>query len=144
MEYKKCSAILVFNDKNELALQLRAAHDDKFPSHWDFSAGGGIDQGEDEKASAERELMEELGIRSEVEFIIQERYVYPAWNPLITRETDLSIFKTHHNGPFNPDPNEVEKVQFFKLEKIEEMIKSGEKFHPEFILFWNKKIIDKF
>ncbi|MBI4121263.1 MAG: NUDIX domain-containing protein [Parcubacteria group bacterium] len=141
IEYKKSSAVLVFNDKGELALQLRAAHDDKFPSHWDFSAGGGIDDGEDDALAARRELHEELGIDADVEFITKEHYTYPAWDPSITREVDLSVFKAHHNGPFKPDPDEVEKVQFFGLETIGEMMQSGVKFHPEFRLSWEKGIV---
>jgi len=140
-EYKKSSAVMVWNDRGELALQLRAANDDSFPSHWDFSAGGGIDAGEDEKLSAERELQEELGINAKLEFIIEEHYTYPAWNPSITREVDLFIFKTFHNGPFSPDPKEVQRIEFFKLEKIREMIESSEKFHPELILSLEKEII---
>jgi len=65
-EYKKSSGVLVFNNKGELALQLRAAKDDSFPSHWDFSAGGGINAGEDNKLSAQREVKEELGIDAKV------------------------------------------------------------------------------
>lgn len=140
-EYKKSSGILVFNDKGELALQLRAAGDNSFPFHWDFSAGGGIEPREDDELSAERELKEELGIDAKVQFIAQEHFTYPAWTPSVTREADLFIYKTYHNGPFNPDPREVDKVEFFKLETIKEMIESGQKFHPEFILSWNKGII---
>lgn len=62
IEYKKSSAVSIFNDEGELLLQLRAANDDSFPSHWDFAAGGGVDEGEDEKRSAERETMEEVGV----------------------------------------------------------------------------------
>ncbi len=141
VEYKKSSAALVFNDNGELALQLRAVGDSSFPSHWDFSAGGGIDSGEDSKLSAERELREELGIEVNVEFISEEHYTYPAWTPSVSREVDLFIYKAHHNGPFNPDPAEVEKVQFFKLEQIKEMIESGVKFHPEFALSWSNGIV---
>lgn len=141
IEYKKSSAVLVFNDKGELALQLRAASDDSFPSHWDFSAAGGIDPGEDSKLSAQRELKEELGIEAEVEFITKEHFRYPAWNPDVTREVDVFLYRAYHNGPFSPDPKEVEKVQFFKLEVIKEMIESGHKFQPELVLAWNKGII---
>ena len=143
VEHKKSSAVLVFNDKDELALQLRAANDDSFPVHWDFSAGGGIDPGEDSKLSAERELREELGVDANVEFITEEHYTYPAWDPSVTREVDLFIYRTRHNGPFNPDLAEVKKVQFFKLETIKKMIESGKRFHPEFTLSWNKGIIAK-
>lgn len=140
-EYKKSSEVLVFNDKGELALQLRVAGDDSFPSHWDFSAGGGIDPGEDGELAAKRELKEELGVDASAEFVTEEHYTYTAWNPAVTREVDLFLYKAHHNGPFNSDPAEVEKVQFFKLDTIKEMIESGHKFHPEFVLSWNKGII---
>jgi len=132
---------MVFNDAGELALQLRSANDFSFPSHWDFSAGGGIDEGEDPKFSAERETREELGVEVKVEFVAEEHFKYPAWNPANTREVELHIFKTHHNGPFTIDTVELEKVEFFTFEKIKEMIDSGLKFHPEFLLLWNKGII---
>ena len=143
VEYKKSSAVLVFNDNGELALQLRASGDSSFPAHWDFSAGGGMDPGEDSKLCAERELREELGIDANVEFITEEHYTYPAWNPSVTREVDLFIYKCRHNGPFNPDRTEVEGIEFFKLETIKKMIESGVKFHPEFTLSWNKGIISQ-
>lgn len=141
IEHKKSAAVLIFNNKSQLALQLRAAHDKSFPSHWDFSAGGGIDPGESNKQAAERELREELGVSAPLEFVAQEHYSYPAWNFPNTREVDLSIYKAHHNGPFKIDPNEIKKAGFFSLEKIGEMIESGVKFHPEFVLSWNKGII---
>lgn len=135
--------MLVFNDSGELALQLRASNDSSFPSHWDFSAGGGIDPGEDSKNSAQRELREELGVDANAEFITEEHYTYPAWNQSVTREVDLSIFRARHNGPFKPDPAEVEKAQFFRLETIKAMMESGVKFHPEFALSWDKGIISR-
>ena len=141
IEYKKSSAVMVFNDKGELALQLRPIGDDKFPGHWDFAAGGGIDENENEKLAAERELQEELGISASVEFIEKRSFTYPAWQPDTMREVDLWIYKTNHNGPFLPDPKEVERIEFFSLEQIREMINAGEKFHPEFLLSWKAGLI---
>ena len=141
IEYKKSTAVLVFNDRGEVLLQLRAANDDTFPSHWDFSAGGGIDEGEDEKTSIRRELSEELGVEVEIEFMKKEHYKYPAWKPSTIRESDLYVYKAHHNGPFSPDPTEIEKVDFFTLERIKEMMESRIKFHPEFVLSWEGGII---
>jgi isopentenyldiphosphate isomerase len=141
IEHKKASAIMIFNDKGELALQLRAAEDKSFPAHWDFSAGGGIDADENEKLSAGRELQEELGVTANILFITEERLTYPAWTPSVTREVDLWIYRTNHNGPFHPDLAEVEKVEFFSLETIQRMIDEGQKFHPEFVLMWDKGIV---
>lgn len=141
IEYKKSSAVLVVNNDGEVALQLRASNDDSFPLHWDFSAGGGIDEGEEEEVAAKRELQEELGIKADVEFIAKEHFTYPAWKPGVAREVDLWRYKTHHNGPFKPDMEEIERVEFFSLDKIEEMIKSGAKFHPEFLMSWEKGLM---
>ncbi|HLL60210.1 MAG TPA: NUDIX domain-containing protein [Candidatus Nitrosocosmicus sp.] len=135
MKYKKSVAILVFNDKKELALQLRAAHDDKYPLHWDFSAAGGIESGEDYADAARRELKEELGIESEIEFIRME--TYQDENSI----EDIYIYKTLYNGRFNPNPNEVQESRFFSLDAIENMMVTGEKFHPEFRFVWNKGLI---
>ena len=58
MKKNKASAVvLVFNSENNLALQLRAAHDDSYPGHWDFSAAGGIEAHETLVDAAIRELM---------------------------------------------------------------------------------------
>ncbi len=139
-EYKKSSEVLVFNDKGELLLQMRAANDDSFPSHWSFSAGGGVESGEDAKLSAEREVKEELGVDAKAEFVREEHLTYPSWTPNVMREEDLSLYKTHHNGPFNLDTKEIEKVEFFALDTIKKMIASGEKFHPSFVLLYNKGV----
>lgn len=140
-QYKKVVTVLVFNDAQELALQLRAAQDDSFPSHWDFSAGGGIDPGESSEVSAARELREELGVEAHVEYVTEKHYTYPAWIPGVTREVDMIVYKAWHSGPFNPAAEEVEKVQFASLETIGEMVKRGMKFHPEFTLLWNDGVI---
>jgi isopentenyldiphosphate isomerase len=141
IEYKKSAVILVFNDKGELALQLRAANDDTFPLYWDFAAGGGIDEGEDEKNTASRELKEELGISAELEFITKAHYIYPGWKPNTTKEVDLFIYKARHNGPFEIDLKEIEKVEFFNINEIDKMLQDNEKFHPEFKLFWEGGLI---
>lgn len=138
IEYKKSSVILIFNDEGKLALQLRSKNDDSFPSHWDFAAGGGVDQGEDPKESAARELKEELGVVGDLEFLSQEHFQYPAWKQGVTREADLFIYKTKNSGPFKIDPIEIDKVEFFSFEKIRDMIKIGQKFHPEFLFAWNR------
>jgi isopentenyldiphosphate isomerase len=138
MKYKRSVAVLVFNDKGELALQLRAARDDKYPLHWDFSAAGGIESNEDYTRAAHRELKEELGIEADLEFIGQELFTDQ------NNTDDIYLYKTKYNGKFDPDPNEVENIQFFNLEEIEDMISRREKFHPEFPFIWNKGIIKIF
>lgn len=126
------SLVLVFNKAGQLALQLRSAHDTSYPSYWDFSAGGGVEPGEDNAKAAERELWEEIGIKAPIEFIGE--FIYHG-----EKSTDyMYVYRAEHEGPFNPDPNEVADVVFRSLEEIKTMIASGAKFRPDFLFVLNK------
>jgi isopentenyl-diphosphate delta-isomerase type 1 len=60
--------IWVFNPKGELFLQKRAMTKDENPGYWDSSAAGHVNAGEEYRLSADRELMEELGISGDLQF----------------------------------------------------------------------------
>ncbi|MFZ2152745.1 MAG: NUDIX domain-containing protein [Microgenomates group bacterium] len=130
--------ILIYNNEGELALQKRSSGDKSFPDHWDFSAGGHIDEGESQIEAANRELFEELGIEGDVVLIGQEHLQYSGWLPNINREVEATIYKIKHNGPFKINSDELSKIEFFDLVNIQKMIDSGEKFHPEFLSIWEK------
>jgi isopentenyldiphosphate isomerase len=130
---KKSALVMVFNNNGELALQLRAAHDEICPSHWDFSAGGGIHEGEIPHKAAHRELREEIGITGNLQFV--DEIIYEA------SKDHLHIYRVVHNGPFIPDPQEVQDVRFFSLKEIKELIDSGAHFHPEFLYVWKRGLI---
>ena len=141
VEYHKVVDILIFNNRNELALQMRSANDKSFPSHWDFSVGGHVDKNEEDNKAAEREISEELGIIGKIVFISKEHFQYPDWNHTILREVDASIYKMVHNGPFEINKDEVMKIKSFKLLDIQKIIDAGEKFHPEFLLVWKRGVV---
>jgi isopentenyl-diphosphate delta-isomerase type 1 len=63
--------ILVFNSQGELFLQKRAMTKDENPGYWDSSAAGHVNAGEEYRTSADRELMEELGISVELQFFMK-------------------------------------------------------------------------
>ena len=132
---KKCSAVMVFNSSGELAFQMRSATDNRYPSRWDFAAGGHMDEGETPEEGAKREMAEELGIESPLEFVMHHHH--PGGSDPDDEPDDLAIFKTIYDGPFNPDPKEVAEVRFFPIKEIKEMIKSNPTaFHPEVVYFF--------
>ncbi|MCX6819069.1 MAG: NUDIX domain-containing protein [Candidatus Aenigmarchaeota archaeon] len=124
--------VLIFNSKGEMALHLRSRHKSFCPQHWSTPVGGHVQSGESYEEAALRESEEELDIKPELKFFYKD--IYNA-NRI---KKFLVTFRAVFDGPFMVNPLEVEKVEFFNLGKIQEMINSGEKFHPE-LLFLLKK-----
>tara|TARA_Y100000310_G_scaffold345638_2_gene467578 strand:+ start:2018 stop:2503 length:486 start_codon:yes stop_codon:yes gene_type:complete len=117
----------LFNKKGELALQLRGPKSTFCPFHWGPTSGGHVASGELNKDAALREFKEELGTSSSIVFQSEDWYEYNGLKKL------LISYKAEYEGPFTLEPGKVEKVEFFSLPKIKEMIDSGEKFHPELL-----------
>ncbi|MFH0832134.1 MAG: NUDIX domain-containing protein [Candidatus Aenigmatarchaeota archaeon] len=119
--------VFVFNDKGELALQLRSKCMSMCPNHWSPSASGHVRSGESYHEAALRESKEEIGKKLEMEFLFKDVYKKDNLKKI------LVTFKTVYNGPFKINPKEVEKIGFFSLNKIKKMIDAGKKFHPELL-----------
>lgn len=121
--------ILVYNDKGKLLLQIRSKNDESYPLHYDFSAAGGIEENETKEDAVKRELMEELGIESELTYLGEDEH----------NEEKMYIYKSHYSGDFNIGP-EVESIKFHSIDEIQNMMKNSEDFHPEFQYFFQKHL----
>lgn len=122
--------ILIFNKKEEMALQLRSKKKNFTPEHWSTSAGGHVQSGETYEQAASRELEEELGIKTKLKFLFKDLYDDRS---RLGMKKFLGVFRTVYEGPFKINPDEVEKIEFFSLDKIQKMINSKGKFHPELL-----------
>ena len=131
--FHRISHILIFNDEGKMVLQMRSNGVSFCPNHWSTAVGGHVQAGETYEQAALREYQEELGTKSDLEFVGKDFY-----DVLNTPNKFLATFKTKFNGPFNPDPKVVSKVDAFSKEDIKEMIEKGEKFHPELLFIIRK------
>ena len=113
--------VLVFNSLGEMLLQLRSKNMRFTPNHWSTPVGGHVSSGETYEQAALREGLEEIGVKLELGEFFDD--VYQA-NGLTKF---LRTFVAKHDGPFKVNPEEVEKVEFFALDKIAKL----NKLHPE-------------
>lgn len=129
--------ILIFNDKNEMALQLRSSEVTYCPNYWSTSVGVHVQSWETYEEAAFREYKEELWINISIEKFSKD-YYQKIWDTNVFFVTYKSIY----NWPFYLDLWAVQKVEFFSIEKIKEMIKNWEKFHPELLFILNKYFLN--
>ncbi|MFA5129279.1 MAG: NUDIX domain-containing protein [Patescibacteria group bacterium] len=125
--------VLIFNDKGEMALQLRSDKVSFCPNHWSTTVGGHVQAGESYRRAVERECQEELGAKSKL-----EKFSKVFFEPKTAPKKFLMIYKTVHNGPFYPETDDVTKIDFFSIDKIQKMVREGEKFHPELLFILEK------
>lgn len=116
--------VLVFNARGELFVHLRTATKDVFPSRWDVTIGGVPAAGEDFDAAAARELGEELGVAAPLERLFPVRY------PDAAPQVFGMAYRTHHEGPFALQPEEIVRGEFRPLAAIDQAV-GREKFCPD-------------
>ena len=110
----------IFNDNGDLYLQKRSMRKDIQPGKWDTAVGGHIDYGESVEEALRREVREELGV-TDFSPVLITSYIFES---AIEKEL-VNTFRTVYNGPFNPDPEELDGGRFWAIDEILESIGKG-------------------
>jgi isopentenyldiphosphate isomerase len=127
--WHRASHIWIYNSKGEILLQLRAKEKSLYPNMWDISAAGHIGAGEDSITSGSREVEEEIGLKlkkEDLDFWMIRKV------KAIFREIKNNEFYYVYFFKFDGDINqlklqkeEVQKIQFLPIDKIEEELKTN-------------------
>ncbi len=132
-------SVFVFNQKNELMLQQRAAHKYHSPLLWANTCCSHQRDGETNIDAGKRRLHEEMGFVTELENTVSFIYKAPFDNGLTEHEFDHIMIGNYENEPvINPD--EVAAWKWMPLEDV----KIDMKAQPEIYTEWFKIIFDKF
>ncbi len=107
------SALILYNDKGEILLQLRSAYKKRFAHHWGFF-GGGIQEGETSEEALIREMQEELSyiVTRAEKFKIAESDPAAGLPP-------LHLFsELYTGGSITLDPLESQEMRWFTDQEI--------------------------
>jgi len=130
--------IFVFNSQGELFLQKRAMTKDENPGYWDSSAAGHLNAGEGYRTSAHRELMEELGISTELQFFMK----FPAAKETFWEHVETYICTTDQDITINPQ--EISEGRFWTIPDLTESIRNHPgQFTSTFHLFFDSYLKSK-
>jgi len=123
-------SVFIFNDKKELLIQQRSELKRLWPLYWSNSCCSHPGQDEDYKKTAERRIMEELGISSNLKYLY--KFKYNAKYKDIGSENELcAVFIGKSNQPVVLNKEEVSDYKWIGLSKLTEEIKQyPERFSP--------------
>ena len=125
--------IFVFNPAGEIYVQKRSESKDRHPGKLDSSAAGHVDPGESYHDTAVRELLEEIGVSSDLKEAFRVR---PSE---ITDQESVVLFTTSTDRQPVPNPDEVQWGKFITPEELTRMMNEDPNdFVPAFIFLWNE------
>jgi isopentenyl-diphosphate Delta-isomerase len=132
-------SVFIFNSKNEMLLQKRAAEKYHSPGLWTNACCSHPRPGENTLNAAKRRLKEEMGLETELNFKTSFIYKTAFDNGLTEHEFDhIYIGETDEQPGLNK--LEVESFKWLSIEKIKEEIH----LNPERFTSWFKIAMERF
>lgn len=101
----RVAMVMLVNGNGELLLQQRAVTKKTYPLYWSSAAVGHVESGETYEEAAKRELMEEIGVDTPLEFV--EKFYSDV------ERTMVGVFMGFYDGLVRIDPHEVARVALF-------------------------------
>lgn len=131
-------SVFVFNDKNELMLQQRAASKYHSPLLWTNTCCSHQRNGETSLEAGARRLQEEMGFVCGLEEVFSFIYKAPFENGLTEHELDHVMIGSYNESPII-NKEEVENFKWMTLEAVKEDIAKS----PDIYTAWFKIIFEK-
>ena len=131
-------SIFIFNEEGQVLIQKRSSEKLLWPCYWSNSVCSHPQIGETTENAAKRRMMEEIGLKSQIQFLFS--FQYYAQFGLIGCERELcSVFIGTSNAEIKADPREIEEWKFIGMEDLERD-RNGypEKYTPWFIIEWDQ------
>jgi isopentenyl-diphosphate delta-isomerase len=123
-------SVFIFDDRNVLLLQRRAASKYHSPNKWTNTCCTHPSPGETPNNAAQRRLSEEMGIQTTLTEVFTFLYRADVGNGLIENEFDHVFFGVSNQNP-DPNPAEVSDWDWVTIENLKkELIRNPKEYSP--------------
>jgi isopentenyl-diphosphate Delta-isomerase len=132
-------SLLIFNGRGDLLVQQRAPTKRLWPLYWSNSCCSHPRQSESMEAATQRRLAEELGVRSDLQFLF--KFQYHAQFDATGAEHELcSVFIGRCDGTLHINREEIFDWRWIKPESLQRQMggEDSSRYTPWFMLEWAK------
>jgi len=112
--------IVVRNSADEVLVHRRADWKDVWPGAWDIAVGGVVASGEAWELAAARELVEELGISADLEYLGEGEYVDESVREL------ARVYRARSEGPFRLADEEIVELEWLPMSSLRDWVATHE------------------
>lgn len=123
--YKRLAIILLIDGNGNVLLQKRSESKKVYPGAWTASASGHVDEEEEYEAAGKREMKEEIGIATDLNFV--GKFLLEE----LIGDKDARMFNAVFVGIISPDTeitvdeNEVSETKWFKIDELQDIFTSN-------------------
>lgn len=113
--------VCIFNNKGEMLIQQRQPFKEGFPNLWDITVGGSATMGDSSQDAAEREVLEEIGLKLDLQGIRPHLTINfdKGFDDVYLVEQDVDI------DSLTLQETEVQRVKWATKEEIFALVDSG-------------------
>jgi isopentenyldiphosphate isomerase len=134
--------IMIEDGRGSVLLQMRAPDKDIYPSCWDNSVAGHVDEGEDYDTAAYRELEEEVGITGKK---LIEVGIYPHNETVDDKIFNQfnKVYKLTMNVPlseFRLEEGKITSVKWLTIPEAKKLVRD----HPDQVTGGFKSVIERY
>lgn len=116
--YHRSIHIILQDEKQNFLLQKRSLQKNLYPGRWTNAATGHVDEGETYHIAAPRELKEEIGINTSLEYLGKFAFHHQDGDRIINQFNGIFLGKISHDTPLTLSPNEVSETKWFTKDEL--------------------------
>lgn len=113
--------VVVQSADGRMLLQKRSLAKDIQPGRWDTAVGGHLHVGESYEQAARREMAEEIGVTPTLPL----RHLFDTRIRNRIESENVRVYGLVHEGPFVPQPGEVDELRFWSAREVVQALGSG-------------------
>lgn len=129
--YYRLVRIILEDENGRLLLQKRSEQKKLYPGLWTDAASGHVDEGDTYETAAERELEEELGVNTELEWVGKFLVEHADGMKDIKQFNGVFRGKITADTPLTPQTDEVSDTRWMTVDELkQEILQYSDNFTP--------------
>jgi isopentenyl-diphosphate delta-isomerase len=131
--YVRIVRAIIRDENGRILVQRRSSTKKTYPNCWNDTATGHVDEGESYDSAVPRELIEEIGIETELTFLGKFSTVDQVGSKIVSEFNSVYEGKVESSIEYKLEEGEVSEAKWFDISDLKKMINfTPEKFTPGF------------